>query len=614
MPTPAEQVATTFAQATTYANTATTNLTTFTNALNAAVQANQIPTISFGWNTPAAPELPEMPNAPAMPVIEFQEPENVPGEFTEVLPGLSIDTSMPVEPELELPAAPILSFGMAPVIPAINPVSVPDAPTIDLPGMPTLMSLSTVSFGGVNMHEDWLPGLAAIPELQLLEPTPYSYALGPQYASEVLDKLKAVISERLNGGTGLPASIEQAIFDRLRGREAITAQTNIDEVMRTSESLGFPLPPGIIAHQLRQAQQNKQNRIGDVAREIAIKQAELEQTNIRDAITAGMQLEAQLIDYCFKMESLAFESSKLAAENALAIYNAGLEQFKALLQGYQTYAGAYKTLIDAELSKVEVFKAQLAGEQAKADINKTLVDQYKAEIEARMSVVEIYRAQVGAAQTLVELERAKIGAAGEQIRAYTATVNAETSKVEAYKAGVQAEATKSEIYRAQVSAYASRVQAQGDLARAQVSRYEAIARAKAAEWDGYRAKIGAESTRIEALGRQSTALLASFQASASAVEAQANNNIALWNASVSNYQKGREILLQTAKINSDNLLATRAGALDAAKAGAQVYAQLTSSAWGMIHASASVSGSGSTSVSYGYKGDVSGTVAPLASV
>jgi hypothetical protein len=546
-----------------------------------------------------------------MPVIEYREPDNSPGEFSEVLPGLAIDAAIPPVPELEFPDAPTLSYGLVPTIPTVRDVAVPDAPEVDIPDLPTFLTLTPVSFGGVNLHEDWLAGLAAMPTLDLLEPTAYSYAHGPEYTSEVMDKLKAKLSERLNGGTGLPAHIEQMIFGRAIDREAKQAQANIDEVARNGERLGYHLPPGVIASQLRQAQKGFHDKVSELSRDIAIKQAELEQSNMRETIASGVQLEGQLIEYSYKLESLSFEISKVAAENALAIYNGTLEKFKALLQAYQTYTSAYKTLIDAELAKVDVYKAQLAGEQTKADINKSLVDRYKAQIEAGMSTVEIYRAQVGAAQTLIELEQARIGAAGEQIKAYVGQVNAETLKIEAYKATVQAEGFKGDAYKAQVDAYSSRTQAQAEVARAQVSRYEAIARAKAAEWDGYRAKIGAEATRLQALGQQSSAQLEGFRAQASAIEAQASNNIALWNASVTNYQKGREILLQTQKINSDNLLATRAAQLDAAKAGAQIQTQLVSSAWSMMNVSASISGSGSTSVSYSYNGDVAGTVTAL---
>lgn len=52
----------------------------------------------------------------------------------------------------------------------------------------------------------------------------------------------------------------------------------------------------------------------------------------------------------------------------------------------------------------------------------------------------------------------------------------------------------------------------------------------------------------------------------------------------------------------------------AAKAGTQVYAQLVSSAYGMMHTSAGISGSATMSVGYSYGGDVSGAVAPLPAI
>lgn len=611
MPSVADQVDAVFTQAQTYAASATTSLTTFTNALNAAAQGMTAPTISFAWSMPVAPELPAMPSVPTLPTIEFNEPANVPGEFNEVLPGIAVDTYIPPIPTLDMPEAPEISFGMVPVVPAVGAVPMPEAPEIDMPETPTFLSVTPVAFGGVNLHEEWLTKFEDIPELEILAPTPYSYARGPEYASTLLANLKAVLNERMAGGTGLPAAVEQAIFDRGRTRELQASLANEAEVMRAGEALGFPLPPGVLAAQLREAQQRYYDKTADLSREIMIKQAELEQTNMRETIAAGMQLEGQLIDYSFKLESLTFEAAKAAAENALAIYNGALEQYKALLQGYQMYAGAYKTLIDAELSKVEVYKAQLAGEQAKADINKTLVDQYKAGVEAGMARVEIYRAQVGAAKTLVELEQAKIGAVGEQIRAFVAQVNAETSKVEVYKAQVQGEATKADAFKSQAEAYAARAQVQAEFARAQIGRYSAISQAKSAEWDGYRARLGAETARIEALSRQSEAIFTGYKAHASAIEYQAAANIKQWEAVVTNYQKGRDVLLQTQKINSDNLIATRAASLDAAKAGAQVYAQLAASSYGMMNASAGIQGTGTTSVNYSYGGEVAGTVTPL---
>ena len=66
--------------------------------------------------------------------------------------------------------------------------------------------------------------------------------------------------------------------------------------------------------------------------------------------------------------------------------------------------------------------------------------------------------------------------------------------------------------------------------------------------------------------------------------------------------------------NNDATNAANAARLDAAKAGTQVYAQLTSSAYGMMHTSAGISGSSSMSVGYSYGGDVNVAVDPVRSV
>lgn len=612
MPTPAEQVDSVFSQAVGYANAAKTALASFTTSLDAALYTP--PSYSFNWSTIAPPTLPTLPNAPVMPTILFNDPGGQPMALTEDIPTLTIADFTELAPSLTIPNAPTISYGAVPAVPAVGTVDVPVAPTVTMPALPTYLTLNPVTFSGLNLREDLLAKLETIPTLDIVSPTPYSYALGPKYASQLLSGLQAKLLERLNGGTGLPAAVEQAIWDRARTRETQIAQANIDEVTRAGDALGYHLPAGAMAAQLRQAQQDYYDKLSSLSRDVAIKQAELEQENLKQTIAAGMQLESQLIDYSYKIEQLTFESAKQYADNAVQLHNAAIEQYRTLLSGYQTYVQNYKTIIDSQLAKVEVFKAQLAGEQAKADVNKTLVEQYKAGIEAGMAQVEIYRAQVGAAQTLVQLEQAKIGAAGEQIRAFVAQVNAETAKVEAYKASVQAEATKVEIYKTKADVYSSQVGAQAERSRALISRYTALVQAKAGEWDGYRAKVSAESERIRALGIQSSTLLDSYKAAVSSIQAQGEMMAKVWESNIKQYEAGQQTAIAAARLNHDSVIQTNNARLDAAKVGAQVYAQLTSSAYSMIHASAGVSASGGTSVSYSYGGDVNGTVTPIPSI
>ena len=608
MASAAELVNSTFSLAKQYATSAERELASFAARLKDSIYT--APTLSVKWNTLAAPTLPGVPGAPTMPTIAFDTSivGNSPPQLAEVAPVLSISDFTEVAPTLSMPSAPTISYGVAPAVPSVNDVAVPGAPTLAMPALPSLLSINTVPFGGIDLHDEWLDGLEDRPTLELLSPTPYTYTQGADYASELLDKLKAVLSARMNGGTGLAPAVEQAIWDRARSRETQTALANQTEVMRTSEALGFPLPSGVLASQLRAAQEDYYNKLSGLSRDIAIKQADMEQENLKAAIAAGMQLEQQLMTYSYQMEQLSFDAAKQLADNAMQIHNAAIERFKGLLQGYQTYADVYKTIIDGQLAKVEVFKAQLQGELAKAEINKALVDQYRAQIDAGMAQVKIYEAQVGAAKTLVELEQAKIGAAGEQIRAYVAQVNAETSKVEAYKASVEAEATKLEVYKTKAQVYGIRVGAQAEHSRAQISRYQALISAKTGEWEGYRARVQAESARVEALGKQSSALLEGYRAQTQTILAQAQLQTTVWEANMKQYEAGTQVAMQAAKINADAAIQTNNARMDAAKAGTQVYAQLTSSSYSMMHAQANINGNANMGVTYSYSGEVSGTV------
>lgn len=611
MPSAAELVNQSFELAQTYAASAQTALDGFTTALSSSIYAP--PTISVTWSSLAAPTLPSLPSVPTMPSIAFVSP-TAPAEWTLAEPNINIADFTEAAPELSLPTAPVLHYGVIPVIPSIGVVTVPDVPVLDTVATPTYLTLSTPTFGGVDLHSDYLDKLDDIPTLELVAPTPYSYTRGQDYASELLDGLKAVLFDRLAGGTGLDPAVEQAIWDRARSRETKIGLANEAEVMRSSEAFGFQLPSGVLAAQLREAQKAYYEKLSGLSRDVAIKQAELEQENFKQTIASGMQLEGQLIDYSLKLEQLSFDSAKFTADNAVQIYNAQVEQFKALLSAYGVYATAYKTIIEAELSKVEVYKAELQAEQTKAQVNQALVQQYKTQVEAGLAQVEIFKAQVGAANTLVQLEQAKIGAAGEQIKAYVAQVNAETAKVEAYKASVQAESTKIEIYRVKAQVFSAKTGAQADKARAEISRYSALAQAKEAQWRGYSAQVEAERSRIGALGTQSSSLLEGYKAGAAAVESSAAMHTKVWESQMRQYEASQNIALQSAKINGDFAIQTNNARLDAAKAGTQVYAQLTASAYGMIHSSAGITGTASMSVGYSYGGDVSGTVGAITSI
>jgi hypothetical protein len=578
------------------ADAATAAVEGFQAALNASVY--QPPTMSFVWNTLAAPVLPPIPDLPELPEIALAIPGGMPSTLTDTVGNVPIDDFDVEMPTLNFGVAPTLNIGTAPVLPEVRDVALPDAPTVILPDAPEFLTLQTHSFGGINLHEDKLKKLDELDDiigLSILEPAPFAYSPGARYASQLLDNLKATLNARIQGGTGLAPAVEQAIWDRSRDRETQIALAKEQEVLRASEALGFALPSGVLAGQLADARREYNDKLSGLSRDVAIKQAELEQANLQQATTLALQLESTLLDDAYKLEVLAVDLAKTAADNAIACHNAALEQYKALLAGYQAYASAYQTVIQAELNKVEVFKALLQAEQTKADINRSLVERYKAEIEGSMAAVQIYQARVGAAKTLVELEGTRIQAGAEQVKAFVATVNAETAKSEMYKATISAEATKVEAVGTLARAYGAKVGAQAERARVEIAKLQVKLAAKGLEWDGWKAQLSAATSQVEAASRKSAVMVDGYRAGASAAEAQAGAVSRVWESNIRQYEAGKSIAAQVAKANTDAVLHANDARMEAAKVGLTTSSQRLASAWAMVSANASISGSASLS-------------------
>ena len=585
---PAEIVQDKYDRSIDLADAATDAVNEFQAALNASIYAP--PTISVQWQTLAAPNLPPIPDMPDLPEINLQAPSGEPSALDATIGNVRIDEFDITMPELNFPAAPNLTIGQAPVLPQVRDVAIPDAPTIVLPDAPAFLALQTHSFGGINLHEDWLDKLDDIPTLSILQPAPFAYSPGARYASQLLDNLKAQLNARIHGGTGLSPAVEQAIWGRALDRETVVALAREQEVMRGAEALGFPLPSGALAGQLADARREYHDKLSGLSRDIAIKQAELEQANLQQATQLALQLESTLLEDTYKLEVLAIDAAKAAADNAIAAHNAAIEHFKALLAGYQAYASAYETVIRAELNKVEVFKALLSAEQTKADINKSLVERYKAEIDGSMAAVQIYQARIGAAKTLVELEGTRIQAGAEQVKAFVATVNAETAKADMYKATIGAEATKVEAVGTLARAYAAKVGGQAEKARVEIAKLQAKVQAKSLEWDGWKARLSAATAEVEAAARKSSVIVDGYRIGVSAAEAQAGAYMRRWEADIKQYEAGTNIMLQAAKINNDAVLHTNDARMEAAKVGLTTSSQRLASAWSMVSAQAQISG------------------------
>lgn len=141
-----------------------------------------------------------------------------------------------------------------------------------------------------------------------------------------------------NGGTGIPAAIETAIWDRARGREIIEARRLEQEAASQFAARGFVMPPGALAARLLEVQQDATNKSATLSRDRAIKSVELEIENIRFAIEQGLKVRLQVIagvgDYIRAWLKPAEEAVDYAAALVNAkekLWNEASNYYKALI-------------------------------------------------------------------------------------------------------------------------------------------------------------------------------------------------------------------------------------------------------------------------------------------
>jgi hypothetical protein len=584
---------------------------------NAISQANALSSLASSLVAPTiTPTFASGPSTPA--IATTTQPTLI--SYTWSVPTLPnpINATLNVDPYLPDPfdgTPPVLSFGAAPATfsetaptaPGITYPAFPTDPTVSLPAPPSLLSLSISQFAGVNM-----PTLTEdTPVLSIVDPQPFAYVAGTGFTSDLLTQTINLISSRLQGGTGLPSAVEYAIWDRGRSREAKTlgdAQADLDRM----ESLGYALPPGVWLDSRIKLQREYAEQSYGFSREVMIKQAELEQENLKTSLAQAIELESKLIDQYNQVEQRVLEGVKYATESGIATYNAKVEAYKAYVQAYQTKVEIYKAQIQGELAKVEAYKAAVEAESAKAQINTALVNQFKVQTDAALATIELFKAELSAVQTKAEIEKLKIEIYGEQVKAFGAKINAYTAQVEGYKATVQGEATKQQAYATTVEAYSAEVAAQAKIIDAKIAEYKGKLEAKQLEYEGYKAAVSAEAERVKGIASTNEAVAEMYKAT---VQGTASYNDALtkqWSAVFEQAQRTAEIANSVAKMNAELYVSSRGIAADVSKASGAVFAQLGAAAlnalnWQTqysVHNSAQNEEGSRTDYNYNYSGSI----------
>lgn len=397
-------------------------------------------------------------------------------EFTRTVPSLDFptvpDTTLPSTPtvpsiaEPEIPVAPTLSL---PVVPTFTPVSIPLPPSVDIPAF-----------------------TAGLPSEDFLTPSNTFEWAEEAYASELLDAQKAKLLDALeNGSYGIESADELALWERARDREMENALGATEDIFRSTASRGFPIPPGSAVVALQRAQQELQDKMSEVSRDIALKRAELYHDTWKFTITEVRALEQILTSMHMSIQERALNAAKVSIDVAIAVYDAQLRRYNARLDAYRTEAQVFEAKIRAALAQVEIFRTTMEGKRLEVEVQRQTVELYRAQLNGVEALISIYRTQMEAASVRAGIERTRIDAFRSLIDAFTAQVQSKVAQFGMYEAQIRGEQAKVQAFEAEVRAYVAQVEglkAKSDISLGNLRAETEQARAKT---DIYRADLSA---------------------------------------------------------------------------------------------------------------------------
>ena len=515
---------------------------------------------SVDINLPTAPTLDASP--PSVSFMAVPSPLNITAPVQDFV--LNMDYSFPITPDYTLPS-----------VPTLQSLTIPTSQVFDLP-------IFDMPFPTNNLV---VPGLT------------FNWSDTP-YSDSLLTQVKNELSIRLQGGTGLSPVVEAAIWNRGRDRESKTALLAERTALVDRASQGFSRPTGAMMSLLDQITQESQSKIIDLSRDIMVKQAELEQENLKSSIQQTIALEEVLIREYNVYAQRAFEVAKYTQDVQIELYKASVSLYNTQVEAYKSFTISYQAKVQAELSKIEIFKAQIEAQKLIGDINEQSIRVYVARIEAVKTNVEIYKELIQAVAIKLETQKIQVDVFKTKIDAYSAQVAAKASEYSMYSEQVKGQMAVVGVYDSQVKAYASRVQAyastadvtikkadtQVEVQKLNLGKYDSDIKAYIAAVQADQLVYGAATEVYRSQAEMYSANVGMVKASAELALKQSENTI------TQNKYKA-DIAIQNANISLESVKAAYQAALQAQTNAGNIYSQIGGSALSAIHVSSAANGS-----------------------
>lgn len=501
------------------------------------------------------------------------------------------------------PAPPNMAVPQAPsdVVPVLDPVVVPLAPDYVLPEVPTFYALDLPATPVIN-----LPAFdAAEPVFDLQMPTDgeLDFVEVPHDLT-LQNALKAQINHMMQGGTGLPLAVEQAMFDRGRAREDRLSRKQSMEVAEDMAARGLSEPNGLLAARLREVHADNREKVAGLNRDLTVRVAEIGVENIRFAVGQGMALEQTLIQQNQAINERALKVATYLRDYAIQRLNAQIAYVNLQHDAYATKAQVWRTQIEGELAKLEVMKSQIEGQRLVGEVNKQLVERYEAGVRAVGALSDAYRNDVEAAKVRSEINVQRLEGARLILQRYDTEVKAWGEVQNGYRTQVEAALGTTRFAESMANVFATRMQGYKTRGDAYFREGEFHMQRNAQRLDLFRSELaGAElglrgqMATLDSQIKSFEAEVGLYQADGSIAQAESAALDRATSLRIENEKNRIGAALQQAQIRIEQAMKIGEILVEQVKAKAAAIAQLAAASQSGVNFGASISGSMSQSFS-----------------
>lgn len=551
--------------------------------------------ISFGGVTlPSDPVDPEIDDAPLLNTITLDLPDE-PTDEPEYQPISAIEvTAQPeltaVEPTISMPAAPSQAAeftGVAPTIntsytfpdppaaldnpfptePELQTITVPSAPVLSLPSLtaeaPTDDTTAPTDIAAtfVSTFREVSPEFTAAVEGQV---DAFLVKYNPLFHTQMA-AIESQLQTYLEGGTGLNADVEDAIYERSRAKQDAEARRVADAAWAETAARGFTIPGGALVATLRRTRQAAADNNAAAARDIVVIQAEMEQKNLQFAMQQSQALRQMILSAALNyhqnlisINGQALEYAKSVVGNMVEVYNIQVRAFGVRLDAYRAQVAAYEARLRAANAAIELYKAEIDGQQALLSMDRAKVDLYRSRIDALETLARVYKSRIDVVIEQAGLEKLKLDLFRSQVDSYVAQIQGKRAEYDAYNAAVNGEEAKVRLYDTQVRSFNSRVDAwakqidaQAEVVRAQATSNDAKAKQFGSQLEAYRIKTTVRGDKARAeLDVQRQALQA-YETKATLQIRKADTGAQIYSAKARAYMDNAQLSVNTLIRNAE---------------------------------------------------------------